>query len=78
MEAARALLGDARRMVAFTGAGISTGDRIMAIDGQLLGADGPGPLLAGAAGKPVELTIAPHGGGRWRRVYPATGFGDGS
>ncbi|HEV8221996.1 MAG TPA: S41 family peptidase [Streptosporangiaceae bacterium] len=58
--------------LAAPGAGISTGDRIMAIDGQLLGADGTGLLLAGAAGKPVELTIAPHGGGSWRRVAVTT------
>jgi tricorn protease len=58
--------------LATPGAGITPGDRIMAIDGQLLGADGPGPLLAGAAGKPVELTIAPAGGGSWRRVAVTT------
>jgi tricorn protease len=58
--------------LAAPGAGITPGDRIMAIDGQLLGAEGPGPLLAGAAGKPVELTIAPHAGGSWRRVAVTT------
>jgi tricorn protease len=58
--------------LAAPGAGITPGDRIMAIDGQLLGADGPGPLLAGAAGKPVELVIAPQDGGSWRRVAVTT------
>ena len=32
------------------------------------GPDGPGPLLMGAAGKPVELTVAPADGSRPRSV----------
>lgn len=39
------------------GAAIEPGDVIMAIDGVELTAAGPDPLLAGAAGKIVELTV---------------------
>ncbi len=35
--------------------GIAAGDLLVAIDGRPVGPDGPGPLLAGTAGKPVEL-----------------------
>ncbi|HEY7359825.1 MAG TPA: S41 family peptidase, partial [Streptosporangiaceae bacterium] len=34
------------------------GDVLLAVDGRPVGPDGPGPLLTGAAGKPVELTVA--------------------
>jgi tricorn protease len=37
---------------------VQEGDEIVAVDGQpVLPQDGPWPLLAGAAGKPVELTV---------------------
>jgi tricorn protease len=49
------------------GARLSAGDRLVAVDGQPVGAAGPGPLLAGTAGKPVELTVA-DGDGKQRRV----------
>jgi tricorn protease len=58
--------------LASPGAGIAAGDRITAIDGQPLGDEGPGPLLAGAAGKPVELTVVPAGGGQRRRAAVIT------
>jgi tricorn protease len=58
--------------LAAPGAGISPGDRIVAIDGQPLGDEGPGPLLAGAAGRPVELTVVPAGGGQRRRAAVTT------
>jgi tricorn protease len=32
------------------------------VDGQPVGPDGPGPLLVGTAGKPIELTVAGGGG----------------
>ncbi|GAB3871032.1 hypothetical protein GCM10029964_006610 [Kibdelosporangium lantanae] len=44
------------------------GDAVLAVDGRPVGADGPSPLLAGGAGKPVELTIGPAAGGEPRRV----------
>jgi tricorn protease len=44
--------------LAAPGVGIAPGDLLVAVDGRPLGPDGPGPLLTGAAGKPVELTVA--------------------
>jgi tricorn protease len=69
----RVLRGDssdprARGPLAAPGAGIAASDVLLAIDGRPVGPDGPGPLLTGAAGKPVELTIAPAAGGRPRSV----------
>jgi tricorn protease len=58
----------ARSPLAAPGAGIGAGDALLAVDGRPVGPDGPGPLLIGAAGKPVELTVAPAGGGRPRSV----------
>jgi tricorn protease len=54
--------------LAAPGAGIAVGDVLLAVDGRPVGPDGPGPLLTGAAGKPVELTVAPAGGSRPRSV----------
>ncbi|HEY1624737.1 MAG TPA: S41 family peptidase, partial [Streptosporangiaceae bacterium] len=48
----------ARSPLAAPGAGIRPGDAVLAVDGQSVDAvHGPWPLLAGTAGKPVELTI---------------------
>ena len=58
----------ARAPLAAPGAGIAVGDVLLAIDGRPVGPDGPGPLLTGAAGKPVELTVAPADGSRPRSV----------
>jgi tricorn protease len=63
----------ARSPLAGPGAQVRAGDRIVAVDGQPVGPAGPGPLLAGTSGKPVELTIAPASGsagsdGEQRRV----------
>jgi tricorn protease len=52
----------ARAPLAAPGAGIAAGDVLLAVDGRPVGPDGPGPLLTGAAGKPVELTVAPADG----------------
>jgi tricorn protease len=69
----RVLRGDtsdprARAPLAAPGAGIAAGDALLAVDGRPVGPDGPGPLLTGAAGKPVEVTIAPADGSRPRSV----------
>ncbi|MEU8569812.1 PDZ domain-containing protein [Streptomyces pathocidini] len=54
----------ARSPLAAPGVAVRPGDAILAIDGHPVDAvAGPGPLLVGAAGKPVELTVAPAGGG---------------
>jgi tricorn protease len=48
----------ARSPLAAPGTGITSGDLIVAIDGQPVDPSvGPGPLLVGTAGKPVELTV---------------------
>jgi tricorn protease len=58
----------ARAPLAAPGAGISVGDVLLAVDGRPVGPEGPGPLLTGAAGKPVELTVAPADGSGPRSV----------
>ena len=58
----------ARAPLATPGAGIAVGDVLLAVDGRPVGPDGPGPLLTGAAGKPVEVTVAPADGSRPRSV----------
>ena len=62
----------ARSPLATPGAQVGPGDTLLAVDGQLLDGTGPGPLLVGAAGKPVELTIAPAQGGEARRAVVVT------
>ncbi len=48
----------ARSPLAAPGAGLAAGDLIVAIDGQPVDrATGPGPLLVGMAGKPVDLSV---------------------
>ncbi len=48
----------ARSPLAAPGASLAAGDVIASVDGQPVDpATGPGPLLAGTAGKPVELTV---------------------
>jgi tricorn protease len=48
----------ARSPLAAPGAGVRPGDVLTAVDGQPVDpVHGPAPLLAGAAGKPVELTV---------------------
>ncbi|KOV89796.1 peptidase S41 [Nocardia sp. NRRL S-836] len=58
----------ARSPLAAPGVAVRAGDAIVAVDGRPVGASGPGPLLIGTAGKPVELTVRPSGGGALRRV----------
>jgi tricorn protease len=57
----------ARSPLSAPGVGVRAGDQLVAVDGRPVGADGPGPLLAGTAGKPVELTVA-SADGATRRV----------
>jgi tricorn protease len=58
----------ARSPLAGPGAQLHAGDRLIAVDGQQVGPAGPGPLLVGTAGKPVELTVAGGDGGQQSRV----------
>jgi tricorn protease len=63
----------ARSPLATPGAQVAPGDTLLAVDGlSAAGAGGPGPLLIGAADKPVELTIGPAGGGEARRIVVIT------
>jgi tricorn protease len=57
----------ARSPLATPGAQVAPGDTLLAVDGT-----GPGPVLIGAAGKPVELTIGPASGGEARRAVVIT------
>jgi tricorn protease len=59
----------ARSPLRAPGVAIREGDAILAVDGQQVTTEhGPAPLLAGTAGKPVELTVGPAGGGARRGV----------
>ncbi|MGW5272782.1 S41 family peptidase [Streptomyces sp. NPDC004044] len=59
----------ARSPLAAPGVAVRTGDAILAVDGQEIDPlTGPGPLLTGSAGKPVELTVEPADGGNLRHV----------
>ena len=58
----------ARAPLAAPGIGISVGDVLLAVDGRPVGPEGPGPLLVGAAGKPVELTVGSAAGSGPRSV----------
>jgi tricorn protease len=57
----------ARSPLSAPGVQIQAGDRLTAIDGRPVTDDGPGPLLAGVAGKPVEITVTDADGSRPRR-----------
>ncbi len=55
---------DAQSPLAAPGVAVRAGDAIVAVGGRPVDpVTGPGPLLVGTAGKPVELTIRPAGGG---------------
>ena len=59
----------ARSPLAAPGAAVRAGDTLLAVDGHPVDpVTGPGPLLVGTAGKPVELTIGPADGGPVRHV----------
>ncbi|GCB49512.1 S41 family peptidase [Streptomyces sp. NL15-2K] len=60
---------DARSPLAAPGVAVRAGDAIVAVNGVPVDpVTGPGPLLVGTAGKPVELTISPAGGGEVRHA----------
>ncbi|MFJ6459861.1 S41 family peptidase [Streptomyces sp. NPDC091387] len=59
----------ARAPLAAPGVAVRTGDAIVAVDGHPVDrVTGPGPLLTGSAGHPVELTVSPADGGDPRHV----------
>lgn len=59
----------ARAPLSAPGVAVRAGDEIVAVDGRPVDPRlGPAPLLAGAAGVPVELTVRPADGGDVRRV----------
>ncbi len=59
----------ARSPLRAPGVAVRPGDGIVAVNGLPVSDElGPNPLLIGAAGQPVELTIIPSGGGENRRV----------
>ncbi|WP_461022844.1 S41 family peptidase [Thalassiella azotivora] len=61
--------GQARSPLRAPGVGVVEGDVLVAVDGREVDpVTGPGPLLVGAAGVPVELTVEPAAGGGRRRV----------
>ncbi|MCH0559147.1 PDZ domain-containing protein [Streptomyces sp. MUM 16J] len=60
---------DARAPLAAPGVAVRLGDAIIAVAGHPVDpVTGPGPLLVGTAGQPVELTISPADGGEPRRT----------
>ncbi|MFJ7022464.1 S41 family peptidase [Streptomyces sp. NPDC101117] len=60
---------EARAPLAAPGVAVRPGDAIAAVAGVPVDpVTGPGPLLVGTAGKPVELTISPAGGGEVRHT----------
>ncbi|MFE5185564.1 S41 family peptidase [Streptomyces sp. NPDC056628] len=60
---------EARAPLAAPGVAVRPGDAIAAVAGVPVDpVTGPGPLLVGTAGKPVELTISPAGGGEARHA----------
>jgi len=59
----------ARSPLAAPGVAVRAGDAIVAVGGVPVDpVTGPGPLLVGTAGQPVELTISPSGGGEVRHT----------
>ncbi|MEV0179254.1 S41 family peptidase [Streptomyces sp. NPDC050625] len=60
---------EAHSPLAAPGVAVRAGDAIVAVAGHPVDpVTGPGPLLVGTAGQPVELTISPSGGGELRHA----------
>lgn len=60
---------EARSPLAAPGVAVRAGDAIVAVAGRPVDpVTGPGPLLVGTAGKAIELTISPSGGGEVRHA----------
>lgn len=60
---------EARSPLAAPGVAVRAGDAVVAVGGQPVDpVTGPGPLLVGTAGRPVELTVSPAGGGEVRHT----------
>ncbi|WP_078947792.1 S41 family peptidase [Streptomyces griseus] len=60
---------DARSPLAAPGVAVRAGDAIVAVGGVPVDpVAGPGPLLVGTAGRTVELTVSPSGGGELRHA----------
>ncbi|MEU7599155.1 PDZ domain-containing protein, partial [Streptomyces sp. NPDC039022] len=60
---------DARSPLAAPGVAVRAGDAVVAVGGRPVDpTTGPGPLLVGSAGQPVELTVRPAGGGGLRHA----------
>ncbi|MFD7280281.1 S41 family peptidase [Streptomyces sp. NPDC059862] len=60
---------DARSPLAAPGVAVRAGDAIVAVAGRAVDpVTGPAPLLVGTAGRPVELTVSPSGGGEVRHA----------
>lgn len=61
--------GQARSPLLAPGVGVGPGDAVVEVDGRAVDpVTGPGPLLVGTAGRPVELAVRPADGGEVRRV----------
>ena len=61
--------GQARSPLLAPGVGVRAGDALLEVDGRAVDpVTGPGPLLVGTAGRPVELLVEPADGGQRRRV----------
>ena len=58
----------ARSPLSAPGVGVLAGDVLVELDGRPVGAEGPGPLLVGAAGRPVELLVRTAAGETRRTV----------
>jgi tricorn protease len=60
----------ARSPLRAAGADVRAGDELVAVNGRAVAGAGPGPLLAGLAGKPVEVTVRRDGTTRSVAVVP--------
>jgi tricorn protease len=60
----------ARSPLLAAGAGVEAGDVLVEINGRAVPDEGPGPLLTGTAGKPIELTVERDGDRRALVVVP--------